>query len=565
MRGAFFYLGVGLFFLVGCGGGGGGGAATITGTTTPVPPSVSGSTASNVITLSMPADPNGAVIAGISDALFVGTGSTAVSEVQVTASIGSAAATTASAMHVAARSIRQSVAAQGFSWPDGPSNTELLKPVIASLQRVATRTGQARTAQSLPSTIGAQANFWVQNFQPGVGGVSFHQLPETLAAQTAHANVWVQTSLTSLLGNQSALTTVANNIENAIASDNAHFGTATWTSSAPSLATSYATCDASGNRDGGSSPMFIVPSDPHVNFVYVAPSEISVGGYMDAESLIPEDVVRCTQAQNGTYHSNQAPTIVLAYYGDTHSLDYVLREDSIVHPAHEYQHLINIVHHAILQSKPQYEDALLNEGLSMLAQDLAINAATGGSEKLDGENLMRSSNYLAAPQNYSVAGFAGVESTGGSPLFNCGTCYAPAWLLQRYLYDHFGGDGYLQAMEAGSQTSWPELQSVTGTAPQSLLQNFAIAVAASNTAGATAAQYKFTSVDLRTKYVDQLGNQYTLNGPVPVGTVSGTPLSYNVLLGAYAYLTVPGSSASETASLSESTPSFDLSGYVVDY
>lgn len=556
MRGAVYTM-AGLFLLAGCGGGGGA-------STTSVPPSITGASSSSVVTLSLPADPNGAMIAGISDAPIVGNLSTAITDVSLTASISSGAGTTSGVVAPPAKA--QSVNVRGFAWPDGPSNTDLLRPVLASLRRVGTRAAQVRTAQSLPSTVGSQANFWIQNFQPGIAGVTFQQVPETLVAQTPHANVWVQTSLTSLLGNQNAINTIAGNIENAIGSDSAHFGSATWTSGAPSLATSYATCDTSGNRDGGSSPMWIVPSDAHVNFVYVAPSEISVGGYMDGDSLIPENVIRCTQAQNGTYHSNQAPTIVLAYYGDTHSLNYVLQEDSIVHPAHEYQHLINIVHHAILQSNPQYEDALLNEGLSMLAQDLAIDAATGGSEKLDGENLLRSSQYLAAPQNYSVAGFAGVQSAGGTPLFNCGTCYAPAWLLERYLYDHFGGDAYLQAMEAGAQISWPELQSVTGTAAQSVLQNFAIALAASNTKAATSPQYSFSTVNLRATYTDQLGNQYTLDGPATVGTLSAsTALTYNVLLGAYAYFAVPGTSASGIASLSASTPSFDLGGYVADY
>ncbi|MGH7683342.1 MAG: hypothetical protein ACREMT_03265, partial [Vulcanimicrobiaceae bacterium] len=450
---------------------------------------------------------------------------------------------------------------------DGQSNSDLLKQVLSSLERVGTRAGEARAAQSLPSTVGSQATIWVQNFQPGVAGVTFEQVPETLAVQTAHANVWVQTSLSSLLSNQSALNTVASNIETAIASDAAHFGSASWDGSAPSLRTQYATCDANGNRDGGSSPMWIVPADPHVNFVYVAPTEISVGGYMDADSLMPENVIRCTPAQNGTYHSNQAPMIVLAYYGDQRSLDYVLREDSIVHPAHEYQHLVNIVHHAILQPQPQYEDALLNEGLSMLAQDFAINAATGGTQRLDGENILRSSEYLSAPQNYSVAGFAGMASGSGAPLFNCATCYSPAWLLQRYLYDRFGGDAYIQAMEAGSQTSWPELQTVTGVAAQSLLHDFAIALAASNTAGATTPQYQFISLNLHTTYTDQLGDSYTLSGPAPLATLGpASPQTYNVLLGAYAYVAVPASSASASVMLSTGTnSSFSLNGFVVNY
>lgn len=441
----------------------------------------------------------------------------------------------------------------------------MLKAVLPTLERLGTSTEPVRTIQSLPTTVGSQATFWIQNYQAGVAGVTFEQVPATLAVRTAHANVWVQTSLSSFLSNQSALNTIASNIEAGIAVDAAHFGTATWTSSAPSLATQYATCDTNGNRDGGSSSMWIVPADPHVNFVYVDPSEIGVGGYMDADSLMPENVIRCTQASNGTYHSNQAPTIVLTYYGDQRGLGYVLQEDSIVHPAHEYQHLINIVHHTILQSQLQFEDPLLNEGLSMLAQDLAIDSATGGAQQLDGENIVRTSAYLAATQDYSVVGFAGMQSPGGSAQFYCGTCYSPAWLLERYMYDRFGGEAYIQDMEAGNLTSWSEVQAATGMAPQSILHDFAIALAASNTAAATP-NYSFKTVNLRTTYVDQFGDAYSLNGPTPLGSLSANaPQTYDVLVGAYAYFSVPGGSASQSVSLSVGTSAFDLNGYVLDY
>lgn len=506
------------------------------------------------------------MIAGISDALIVGSISTNIASVPLTVAANASAATTSIATRRAVATQLSAAAQASNVWKDGPGSADLLRPVLTTLQRAGTKGGQERKTQGLPSLVGSQASIWVQNFQAGVAGVTFEQVPATLALQTAHANIWVQTSLTSLLGNAAALDTIGNNIEGAMASDAAHFGSDTWTASAPSLATQYATCDANGNRDGGSSPMWIVPSDWHVNFVYVAPTEIGVGGYMDADSLMPEDVIRCTAAQNGTYHSNQAPTIVLSYYGDTRGMSYVLQEDSIVHPAHEYQHLINIVHHAILQSNVQFEDALLNEGLSMMAQDFAISAATGGRQPLDGENILRSSQYLAAPQNYSVAGFAGVQTSGGTPLFNCATCYSPAWLLERYLYDRFGGEAYVQGMEGGTLTSWAEVQAVTGTAPQTLLHDFAVALAASNTAAA-APPYTFSSLNLHATYVDQLGDSYTLSGPAALTTLSATTAqTFNVLVGAFAYVSVPPSSTSSNVSLSTgSNATFNLNGFVLDF
>ena len=528
-------------------------------------PVSSNASTSNNVTLSIAPDANGGMVAGISDELLVGSINTSVSPIALTVGLNASSTTSSVARRATVISRGTAVHEEGW-WKDGPSNSDLLRPVLSSLRQVGTRnTTSTRRTQSLPTTVGAQASIWVQNFTPGVSGTTFEQVQATLAAQTAHASVWVQNSL-DLLANSAAINAIALNIENAMASDNAHFGTSTWNGSAASLNKAYATCDANGNRDGGIGPEFIVPSDPHVNFVYVAPYEISVGGYMDADSLLPEDIIRCTQANNGTYHSNEAPTIVLTYYGDARGMQYVLEEDSIVHPAHEYQHLINMVHHAILQASPAYEDGLLNEGLSMLAQDFALNAATNGVQPLDGENINRSIGYLAATQNYSVAGFAGLQNSGNTALYNCGTCYSPAWLLERYFYDRFGGDAYTQAMEGGAQTSWSEVQSITGVQPQTLLHDFAIALASSNTSAA-AAPYQFSSLNLHTTYTDQFGTARTLSGPAPLATLSsGNSASYTVLPGAYVYFAVPASSTTGSASLNDgSNSSFDLNGAVIAY
>jgi hypothetical protein len=554
------YLLASTLLFSGCGGGVGASAPSLP-RSIPAPPAPSGA-----ITLQLPADANGGVVAAISDALIVGGTTTNVPWTPITVSF-SASANATSALPPRRRLPAAQPARPSNLWHDGPDGAGLLEAVLARLKPAGWRSGEARTTQSLPARVGSQANIWVQYFQAGVPGTIFSQIPATLALQTAHANVWVENSLSSLLGNQSVLNAIGANIETAMASDNAHFGTATWDAGAPSLHRQYATCDAMGKPDGGSSSEWILPSDPHVNFVYVAPNQIGVGGYMDADSLMPEDVIRCTQASNGTYHSNEAPTIVLAYYGDTRGVDYVLREDSIVHPAHEYQHLINIVHHAILQPQPQFEDPLLNEGLSMLAQDLALSAATGSSQPLDGENLARTTTYLSATQNYSVAGFAGVQSPGGAPLFNCGPCYSPAWLFQRYLYDRFGGDAYAHAMESGGSTSWGELQAVTGVAPQALLHDFAVALAASNTAAAGDPRYRFASLNLRATYVDQFGNSIALDGPAPLATLTGNGTqTVDVLLGAYVYFAIPASTTGASASLSDgANGNFDLDGFVIGY
>jgi hypothetical protein len=137
--------------------------------------------------------------------------------------------------------------------------------------------------------------------------------------------------------------------------------------------------------------------------------------------------------------------------------------------------------------------------------------------------------------------------------------------LERYVYDRFGGDVYTHAMEAGTQTSWSELASVTGASPQQLLHDFAVTLGSSNTGGAVA-PYQFSSLNLHATYTDQLGDVYTLSGPAPIATLSsGTSQSYSVLLGAYVYFALPGSSSVGSASLSEAASSFDLNGAVIAY
>ncbi len=109
-------------------------------------------------------------------------------------------------------------------------------------------------------------------------------------------------------------------------------------------------------------------------------------------------------------HSNEAPMIYLGWFDQNDGGAYELQEDLVRGPAHEFQHLINFVNHALLSNDlSASEDTFINEGLSMLAQDLALPRQYP-SLTHDSLDAMRHADlWLASPQSYSLTGFSGID------------------------------------------------------------------------------------------------------------------------------------------------------------
>jgi hypothetical protein len=106
-------------------------------------------------------------------------------------------------------------------------------------------------------------------------------------------------------------------------------------------------------------------------------------------------------------------------------------------PAHEEQHLKNFVRHSI-RGTTFAHSSMLNEGLSVLAQDFASEQMFGRRDVNMAADVER--EYLDDPNLVSLPAFYYYAGQQSHP---SGTaCYGGAYLLQRYLYDRFG-DSYL--------------------------------------------------------------------------------------------------------------------------
>lgn len=427
-----------------------------------------------------------------------------------------------------------------------------------------------RQTKGLPTTLNSIAGIWVGSFPSG-GGITYSKLQGTLSAVTTNGYIWIDNSL--LPGGSSGVNLTASQVatigidfENAYASDTARFGTPNYPASAPGNQFLYDTCDASGNKlTTASTPAFITPNDPriHVFVVNVNSFGGGVGGYFTSTNHQFQAVSNCFSS---IARSNESQMFYVGY-SPSNSSNFELNEDLVRGTAHEFQHLINFVNHGLLATAPAFEDAWINEGLSMLAQDLAVPRLFGNvsNDVLDAV-LSRAYYYLRAPQNYSIPSFIGFENTktGGSAgatlQYGCGLgCYGAEYLFQRYLYDRFGGDVYSRGMETSGKTSFANLALNTGGSNTTqLLGDFAVAVQNSNTGNSTDAAWNFTGLNLQKTYTDQFGtlqSRFPLTGPASVATLApGASQTFTNYLGANFYVNIaPLGSAGESVKITDTS------------
>lgn len=422
-------------------------------------------------------------------------------------------------------------------------------PVTPRLQPAApgeTMTSRAR-ASVVPATasVGSQANLWVQ--QGALNGSPTNtQVAATLLAQTAHGNIWVDNSIASSL--RGAASTLAADFENAYVSDTAHFASPDYSKDAPGLSPRFNACSASGSKSGTTAAYITEPGDRRINVLVLNANALrGLGGYFSAANYMTQAALNCL---NGDYRSNEAPFIFVGWFGQNGST-YELQEDLVRSTAHELQHLINFVNHAILapgassSSFNGYETTFVNEGLSMLAQDEAVHAMYGsrGVHFDVDDALARAAVYLAHPEDYSLSGFSGIDpgqwGSNGSATYNCfGGCYGVAYLFQRYLNDRFGGDAYTHAMETSGVVGTANVQAVTGETVQQLQADFALAMAAdSMKVAVTDRRFQFGSLSLASSYPDQFGARTQLTG-VNAVPATGTSTTVRTPLGGFSYVAI---------------------------
>ena len=453
--------------------------------------------------------------------------------------------------------------------------------LLSKMQRIytgtpagASRAADARTFSTIPASpsVGATASIWVQQ---GVSSSQSVQVPATLVAQTAHGNIWLDNTLLKTAAASNAAQ-IGTDFENAYASDTQHFASPDYPSSAPGLQAQYQSCAADGTVQGSGPGYIAEPADRRINVMIVNPSQLGgYGGYFTGSNLMNQSALNCLNGSGSKYESNEAPFIFVGWFS-TQSSTYELKEDMVRGTAHELQHLINFVNHAILAGGAStagfngVESTFINEGLSMLAQDFAVQrmySAQGVQFDVD-DALSRADAYLANPGNFSISAFSGIDSYvyggGGAAQYNCfGGCYGGAYLFQRYLADRFGGDRYTHAVETSGVIGTQNLASVTGESAGGLLDDFALAMAA-DTLGVSSSnsRFNFGTLGLTQAYGDQFGATKTLGGLYAV-PMSGSSASVKAPIGGFAFVSVasvPASGLPVTVTDQASASGFGLAG-----
>lgn len=408
------------------------------------------------------------------------------------------------------------------------------------------------TKKSLP-VVGTQQSFYISSGAIGTSGGAFVSVPFTLAATSNHTLIWLDNSLSStVVGYANQIAAIA---ENAYLSDTAKYAPFDYTAASTGyINRGHSYCDATGAPTGTSGLIFIDPPAPGVVNVMVAnggsggPLGTGVGGYFTPLNYLSQNYANCYAGGQAANPSNQVPMIVVGWFsnGTLANDQYELQEDLVRSTAHELQHLVNFVNHVIINGQSNNDPTWLNEGMSMLAQDLV---SSGG---LDIDDALRHATlYLAHPQENSLTGFLRVAS-GVTPTltYNCSSCYGGSYLFARYMYDRFGSSAFTQNMTTGSTFGSPSLVRLSNYSDfPSLLGDFATALAVSNTGVSTDPRYNFTGINLRQTYPSPHGGvSQVFTGPklLPVAAGNGVSIT-GMPAGAFAYYTVTGLTGSGNA------------------
>jgi hypothetical protein len=414
-------------------------------------------------------------------------------------------------------------------------------------------------AQRRPSVSGAPAteNFWIQNAAIGTGGGAYTSEPTTLVTSTSHADIYVMNTLISsvpITVGGAIATKLGRDFENAYTSDTTHFASNSYPSNDVTQYGQVPYCDATGASTGtgtsyiNSGRQVVVVTDP-------AALGSGVGGYFNSLDFFNQQYINCFPALRAEgLESNQQPVIYVGWFANATVFE--TDEDLVRGTAHEFQHLINYVQHNIISGSTT-EDAFINEGLAVLAQDLAVPTLfpSVSHDVLDAD--YRAGLFLAAPQNFSLVGFSGQDAGSSGVTYNCSGCYGAAFLFQRYLYDRFGGDAYTHAEEVGNAVGLNHISTVVGEGDDQLIDDFAIAIA--NNGSSTTAAYALPGYPWGQTPTSQIPG-YAI--PDPLVTTS-TASSIMTVDGAFAIFSTQGSGAtlSVTATTSGGSSPFALGVY----
>jgi hypothetical protein len=352
--------------------------------------------------------------------------------------------------------------------------------------------------------------------QLSAGGSCYANVSTHLLAISQHAYVWVDDALNGQFGfTQADWTAVGTTFDTDFTREVAAFAPAFLTTNPTPT---YTQCDATGATLPQTSWQPVPDlsgNDPHISIVITAALDSTgEGGYFDFNNLLNDQELNC--AYKGPHvPSNGMPMFVLA--GDTYTLGsgtihdegYWRQYDIQRGLPHEFQHYLHALNKVIAAdiaspSSGEFDDSFIDEGTSMLAEDL-VNSGNAQS----GDTLVNQAVYLLAPGNYSLTAFTGYTSdplsTATNPPYgfyrNTAGSYGEAYLFMRYLYDRFGGDVALHRLYAdlsqpvsGTANTHPDVAAAgNGETFTQLYADFVSAVAARGVATGGDARYQFSS------------------------------------------------------------------------
>ncbi len=311
------------------------------------------------------------------------------------------------------------------------------------------------------------------------------KITATLEAQSAHANVWVdQHSLAD--HNQfppgtSDFTALAGKFDGYYGIETGVFGPAT-----TSNPLSFKQCNPGGSPATTQQPLVDL-STGVINLVVTdALANSGEGGYFFAIDLLNQQEVNCL---GGTVpKTNALPMFVMGsdYYPDSspgapppYNETFWNNSDAPRTASHEFQHFIHAVSKIFVHNIG--DDSWVDEGCSMLAEDLAANGMQIDTPRF-------SYAYLYEPGNFSLTSFTGYQrdplSTNlDSPYGfyrNTAGNYGMSYLFFRYIYDRFGA-GTINNLVQSSSNGVANVSQVTGESFLQLYQEWATAVAAQST------------------------------------------------------------------------------------
>ncbi|MBV8150602.1 MAG: hypothetical protein JOY59_03520, partial [Candidatus Eremiobacteraeota bacterium] len=408
----------------------------------------------------------------------------------------------------------------------------------------------------------------------GIGstGSASASVPATLQATTAHGYLYVDNALSLDSGTIAA---IANDFENAYAVDTAHFGIVDYPANAPhgpqNASAGDIPCDANGNQIAGASPIPVVipEGDPHVVVLLVAQKDAGngEGGYFDPTNYFVQSYANCFHAV-----SNQSAMFV-AVWPTNADVAYETQEDMVRVMAHEFEHVVNFVNRYVLNPQPPSSDpsnpsivgdlAYTDEGFAMLAQDFAIAQLYPSLPYDVDEGLFFAGDFLASPQTVDIHAFEGTNSGTGAPSLACNGCFGGAYLLQRYLYNRFGGDAYTRAMTTASGSTDSNLAKITSEPWGSVLSDFSVALMAAQNGLSPSTAFSFAIAPSAT-FTDQFGSPYSLPGIGLAGTSAlGSTTTYTSCLGCLMYVGVPTNGAAATLTVTDLSGGANLSAGIV--